>query len=618
MTISKLKRALGLALARHSLAVCATIIPVTSMAIEQVDIMVLYSSGAEENRNGAIDTYINQIISTTNTAYENSHMDVRIRLVHSQKLDLAGTEEVGSEGLSILQQNAQVAELRAKYGADLVALLNLSKRLDGGFVCGIAYVGFGTNGVFSRQSKNAGYSLSGADCGATTFSHELGHNMGLEHSRVQGDNGGMFPYALGYGVQNTFATIMAYDFLFNARGVERFSNPRIDDCAGLPCGVDLKQSDSADAALAVNLVADQIADFFPSQVPDTNEGGNDNTNDPIDNGDDENTDGTNDGEQGNTDPIQDIPSINGNLIENASFENNLTSWRSLFSSTITANNSKRSTGESSLHISNRSAYYSGAAQNLDGKLKNNQSYRISADLKLDGEGTDQGRMVIGVNDDNGTRYYNFERIGINGDTWTTLEGEFTLNTQGQVGAIFALFYGPSPEKSFYLDQVSIVSTNDIAIDDDEEDNAQTNVIANNDLERASTASWEEGFFGRIALTSNAISGQFSLVSSERRRWFDGPMQRITTQVSTGQTYELSASVRMTSGSDQIQARLYFLDDTGHNWLSFAEQTVGTQATTLNGEVLLNAVGEIKEARLHFFGPSRRNNFIIDNVVLEKK
>lgn len=557
-----------------------------------IDVMVLYSPEAASDRNGAIETYINSLIASSNTTYADSDMRARIRLVHTEQISISGAQSIDGTALNALRSNNRVNELRAEHGADLVALLIPATRSSNGTVCGIGYVANGSGGVLSRFARDTAFSISGSNCGSSTFTHELGHNMGLGHSREQGSRGGVFDFGLGYGVQNTFATTMAYDFVFNAPRVQRFSNPQ-QTCSGLPCGIGQGNSNAADAAFAVNSVSAQIANYLPSKS----------------------TSGGGSGVQ--ADPVRSVPQVANNIIANASAEDGLNSWESRFSSDISSNQVRRLTGESSIQVSNRQSFASGVSQNLLNKLNNGGTYTISAAMRLAGEGSDAGRMAIGINDNQGTRYVYFDRIGINGDEWNTINGEFTLQTNGPVNSLFIHFYGPSTDKDFYIDQVSIVPVGQVTTPSAPTIN---NIALNGDLESAVAAPWETGFNGAINITnSGQYSGNYGLATTNRRAWYDGPMQRITSRVSSGKVYQLDAWVRMAGNTTQnIEARLYYNDNTGHNWKRFDIKRVDNNWVQLSGTVALQAIGTINTARLHFFGPSAANNFYIDDVVLQEK
>ena len=71
--------------------------------------------------------------------------------------------------------------------------------------------------------------------------------------QAEGPLSGTFPWSVGYGVENNFATIMAYETSFNATGMRFYSTPdRQCSAPGkdkLPCGVD--DSDLLNGAYAV-------------------------------------------------------------------------------------------------------------------------------------------------------------------------------------------------------------------------------------------------------------------------------------------------------------------------------------------------------------------------------
>lgn len=582
--------------------IISSMVSVNSFAQSTVDVMVLYTSDAARERNGAIDTYINSLIEFSNTSYEDSQMDLRIRLVHSQQLNVRGVNAIDGGSLDALRRDAQVNELRAEYGADLVAILIPAQRGSGGTVCGIGYVGSGRNGQLSRFAKNSAFSISGSNCGATTFAHELGHNMGLGHSRRQNSSGGVFDFGVGYGVQNNFSTIMAYSQVFNARRVNRFSSPD-QTCRGVPCEVSRNSGDGSDSVFAVNAVARQLADFLPSN---NNGGGGGGGGSPAP----------------EADPVRPVPNIANNLVENASFEEGQNAWLDKFnSSSLRIDNIRRYTGEQSLLVNNRGFFYSGASQDLLGRLSDGDTYKISAAMRLQGDGSDQGRMAIGITDDQGRRYITFDRVGISGNEWNEISGEFTLQAEGRIRELFVHFYGPSEDKNFYLDQVSIVPVK-VNQPGNGGGNTSPNVVLNGNFEDGTSANWETGFYGSIGAISEAQQeGNYSLRTFSRAVWYDGPMQRITSRVASNKVYQLSAWTRLTDvsrGEQNVEARLFFRDDRGSNWQRFDIKRVGLNWTELSGAISVQATGEIQDARLYFFGPQRGVNFIIDNVVLEEQ
>ena len=102
---------------------------------------------------------------------------------------------------------------------------------------------------------NAGFPAEGgAGCDDLTLAHELGHNHGLAHSRREPGAQGTYSWSFGHGVDGSFATIMATpDDYPGSVELPLFSNPLLNDCNGLACGVDRVDSEqSADAVFTIN------------------------------------------------------------------------------------------------------------------------------------------------------------------------------------------------------------------------------------------------------------------------------------------------------------------------------------------------------------------------------
>jgi hypothetical protein len=152
-----------------------------------------------------------------------------------------------------------VGALRNTFGADFVVLLREIE--DTG---GLGWV----DNVGNRD--DLAFNVVRISNPLSTFAHELGHNMGLAHSRRQVANGGVAgieAYAAGHGLdrvigsENGFVTIMAYRDVFNnAPKIAVISNPSIGcdtDTSTNTCGVN--ESDLIDGANAARVLQERRA-----------------------------------------------------------------------------------------------------------------------------------------------------------------------------------------------------------------------------------------------------------------------------------------------------------------------------------------------------------------------
>lgn len=563
--VSRRRRPLALLLAGALLTAPA------AAAENVVDIMYVYTPQAAEY-GGDIETRLNQYIAQSNQAYRISDVDIELRLVHSVQSSNPDYYYTGNTALNeITYDDSAIHALRDDHGADFVGLLNMSP----GGLCGVGWLGQSSGGVITPYSKDMAYSSSAIDCGYLTFTHELGHNFGLMHSRRQGDtSGGHHAYGMGYGVDYSFATLMAYAYLFNTSYVYRFSNPR-QTCNGYACG----DARTADASRSLGLMADQYPDYRPSRTDP----------DPEDPRDDE----------------LPVPPQGDNIVANPSFEQGLDGWQASYGSSLALSDVRRHGGVQSARVADRGSYASGIAQDLTGRLERGRAYTFGLWMRLQDKSSDTARVVLEI--DGGARYVDLGRFGVT-DGWTEISGGFTHEAAAGSN-VRLLVYGPAEGVAFHVDSVDITPVDGGGDDGD-------NFVRNGNFEGGTASSWALGFGGRMAVSTDGYNSQRSLQLLDRSQWYDGLSQEMV-GLKPGGHYRIGAQVKVDGGNDTVSLWLLIRDDSGWYWqrLGWANAVDGMWTPLGVKDFTFNPVGQVQSVSLHIMGPAAGIGLKIDDVEL---
>jgi Metallo-peptidase family M12B Reprolysin-like/Bacterial Ig domain len=223
------------------------------------DVLVVYTPAAvaAAGSTSALLARITLGITETNTAYANSGIIPRLRLVGTELVTYTETGDLSVDLGAVTGtadgQMDSVHSLRNSLGADLVKLVVGNTA---GTACGVAWL---MQSLSSGFATNA-FSVTAYPCISPnyTFGHELGHNMGSNHAPSDPvASPPLYAYSFGYKhPSNLFRTVMAYDCPVSCPRVLYFSNPSVN-YSGAPTGTAAQNHN----ALSINNARSTVANW---------------------------------------------------------------------------------------------------------------------------------------------------------------------------------------------------------------------------------------------------------------------------------------------------------------------------------------------------------------------
>ena len=253
----------GMAVTALDASSAVTVRPDDETTPSVVDILVVYTSSAEERAGrgthlpraarSRIEAFAHLGIAVANDAFERSGAFILLNLVGLERVD----HEVSThDDDSSVLRTSRVGALRNRFGADLVHAI-VGCCFGAAIGDGLSYLTYGSDVIF--------------------IAHEVGHSFGIKHERNEFRSiGGPLDYRHGFTTGGCDQTIMSYGTECRDRGwtfvrPPFFASPwRYNPGDGLALGVTRFAKERgargpADAVLTLNRNRHRVANYRPSR-----------------------------------------------------------------------------------------------------------------------------------------------------------------------------------------------------------------------------------------------------------------------------------------------------------------------------------------------------------------
>ena len=147
--------------------------------------------------------------------------------------------------------------------------------------------------------------------------------------------------------------------------------------------------------------------------------------------------------------------ISNNILLNPDFELGTEHWFGHGSTSVTLEKTQAHSGNNSAKAADRTGGWNGIAHGMDGLLTVDETYTVSAWVKLANASSANVGLTIKLTDDEGDHYVGVNSVTATDGEWIQLTGSYTHSVIGNEVSTYVYIEGPDAGIEYYIDDISI-------------------------------------------------------------------------------------------------------------------------------------------------------------------